>query len=53
MTSKDILLHSQISALLIPYQRGFLWQQMGTNTETHSQTLCRELRDLGTSRPKE
>lgn len=34
--------YAQISALLSHHQRAFLLQEMGTNTETHSQTLCRE-----------
>lgn len=39
MASKDILVYLQISALLSTAQRGFI-QQMKTNAETHSQTLC-------------
>lgn len=42
MTPNEILLYSQISTLLSHHQKSFLLQQMGTNTETHSQKLCRE-----------
>jgi hypothetical protein len=39
-----------ISALLSYHQRSFLLKQMRTNTETHSQTLCK-VRYLGTVNP--
>ena len=39
MISSDILLDSEISALLSHHQRSFLLQQTGANTEAHSQTL--------------
>lgn len=42
MTSNDILLSSEISALLCHHQKCFLLQQMGTKTELNSQTLRRE-----------
>ena len=48
----DILLYSEISALFRHHLRGFLLQQMGANTETHSQTPCRE-GCLGTHRSKQ
>ena len=38
-----IFCNFQISALFNRHQRGFPQQHMGTNTENHSQTLCREI----------
>ena len=42
MIPNDMLLFSFISILTICHLRGFLLQQMGAGTETHSQTLYRE-----------
>ena len=42
MTPNDILTYSKINSFLNHHQRSFLLQQIGTNTETHSQTLHRE-----------
>jgi hypothetical protein len=47
MTSKDILLYSQINAFLSHNQRKVLLKQMGTNTEINIQKICR-VRNLGT-----
>ena len=46
MTPNDILLYSEIRALLSHHQRSFPLQQMRTNTETHRQTLHREWETL-------
>lgn len=43
MITYDFLLFSHISALLNHHQKGILLQQMGAETETHSQLICREL----------
>lgn len=43
MTPNDTLsTHSQISVLLSHHHRSTALQQMGTNAETHSQTLGRD-----------
>lgn len=39
--------------MLSQYQRSFYLQQMGVNTETHSQTLCREGESLELSALRE
>ena len=49
MSLTCILLYSLISALFSYYQRSFLLKQMGTNTETHSQTIHGEWETLGNS----
>lgn len=46
MTAREIPLYSQPSGLSSHYQRGFLLQQMGANTEIFSQTLFREASQL-------
>lgn len=42
MTSNDILLYSQKSALLNHHQRSFLLQQIGTNTEIYNHKFYKE-----------
>jgi hypothetical protein len=49
MTPGDILLYAQMSALLSHLERGFLLQQMRTDTKTQRQTLCKERETLGHS----
>lgn len=46
-----VLLYAQMSTLLSHLQRGFLLQQMGTDTESQSQTLCKEQETLEHSAP--
>ena len=41
MTPNGIVLYSLISAFLDHHQRNFLWKLIGTNMETHIQTICR------------
>lgn len=38
MIPDDSLLYTEISALSSNHQKGFLWQQMGTDIEPQSQT---------------
>lgn len=42
MIYNAILLYSKVGAFSRHHQRGFLWQQIGVNAETHNQALCRE-----------
>lgn len=44
--------YTQICAMISYPQRSFLLQQMGSNTDTHRQTICR-VRDLGLFSPKQ
>ena len=46
VTPNNTLLYSQINVLLNNYQRIFLLQQMETNIESHSQTVCRKPESL-------
>lgn len=52
MTSKDILLHSQVTEWLNLYQTSFLLQSMKINSETHSQITVERVKDLETLDPK-
>ena len=53
VTPSDTVLYAWVSALLIHHQRSFLLEQMGENTEVHSQPANTQIvRDLGTLRPK-
>ena len=45
-TTNDILLYSYIDTLFNHHQKSFLLQQVGTDTETHSQTLHRDRETL-------
>jgi hypothetical protein len=51
MTPNDILLYSQISALLSHHQRSFLLQQMENNSRDPQLNIMQGVRDLGTLIP--